>query len=45
MKKELQIRTHQGGWAVFAVWFGKERPVYGGSGTSIEDCLEWRATL
>ena len=39
---KMTIRTHQGGWAVFAQWLGKERPVFGGKGTSVHACIDWK---
>lgn len=42
MAPRLEIRTHRGGWAVFGHWFGEMRPVYGGPGTSIYECLRWK---
>jgi hypothetical protein len=39
----MAIRTHNGGWGVFADWFGEVRCVFGGSGTSIWECLAFIA--
>jgi len=38
----MQIKTHNGGWAVFARWLGAELPVFGGAGTSIWECINYR---
>lgn len=38
----MTVRTHNGGWAVFANWLGAERPVYGGRGVSVWACIAWR---
>ena len=39
----MEVRTHNGGWAVFAEWHGEVRVVYGGAGVSIWDCLAFIA--
>ena len=46
----MQIKTHNGGWAVFADWFsgpssGKERVVFGGVGTGIYECIAWERAM
>lgn len=43
MKTDMTIKTHDGGWVVLAQWHGAERIVFGGRGTSIGECIEWRA--
>jgi hypothetical protein len=39
------IKTHNGGWAVFADWYGAERPVAGGAGTSLLTAFDLRDDL
>lgn len=38
----MEIRTHNGGWAVFALWLGEMRPVFGGAGVSMWEAIAWR---
>lgn len=37
----MRIGTHNGGWAVFAEWYGEWRPVWGGRGVSNAECRDY----
>ena len=44
--KTIFIETHNGGWACFAHsdLYNEIVPVFGGTGTSIAACIEWKAS-
>jgi hypothetical protein len=39
----MTITTVRGGWVVIAEWYGTERIVFGGKGTPIWECIDWKA--